>query len=212
LIYKIKRILALSPHIDDVELGAGGTIAKYIEGKKEVFYVAFSTAEKSVPRGLPKNITELEVYEATRALGIPQNNLVIHKFEVRMFPNFRQDILELLVRLRKELKPDLVLLPSLRDMHQDHHVISKEGIRAFKYTNILCYELPWNLSNFEPFAFVVLGKHHLDKKVEAINCYQSQKHRRYANKEFLYGLARTRGVQADCDYAEAFEIVRWIIR
>lgn len=210
--YSFKRILALAPHTDDVELGAGGTVAKWIEEGKEIFYVAFSVAEKSVPLGLPKDILENEVKQATKVLGIAEENLIIYKFEVRTFPNFRQDILEILVDLREKLKPELVLLPSLNDVHQDHHVIAEEGIRAFKNTTILGYEQPWNLLSFTSQLFVALGKRHLDKKVQAIGCYQSQKHRRYAHEEILFGLARTRGVQVDCDYAEAFEVVRWIIK
>ena len=66
----IRRVLAISTHTDDVELGAGGTVARWIEEGKEVFYVAFSIAEESVPEGLPKDILEQEVREATRVLGI----------------------------------------------------------------------------------------------------------------------------------------------
>jgi len=204
-------VLALAPHTDDVELGAGGTIARWIGEKKEVFYVAFSIAEKSVPKGLPKDILEQELKAATKVLGIAEDNLYIYKFEVRTFPKFRQEILELLVTLRDKLKPDLILLPSLRDVHQDHHVIAEEGIRAFKHKTILSYELPWNLLNFEPLAFINLEKRCLDKKVQAISCYQSQKDRYYADKQFFYGLARARGVQINCTYAEAFEVVRWIV-
>jgi len=204
-------IFALSPHTDDVELGAGGTIAKWIEEGKEVFYVAFSIAEKSIPEGLPKNILEKECKQATKALGISENNLFIYKFPVRDFPKFRQEILEILIDLRDKLQPALVLLPSLKDIHQDHHTIAEEGIRAFKYTSILSYELPWNLFNFEPSLFTTLQKRYIDKKVEAIKCYQSQKHRNYASEEFFYGLARIRGVQINAQYAEAFEVIRWII-
>ena len=210
--YNFRRVLALAPHTDDVELGAGGAVARWIEEGKEIFYVAFSIAEKSVPQGLPKDILEQEVKEATKVLGIAGENLYIYKFEVRTFPKFRQEILELLVSLRGELKPDLILLPSLKDVHQDHHVIAEEGIRAFKYTNIISYEIPWNLFNFEPSLFVILGKEHLNKKWTAISCYQSQKHRLYASEEFFHSLARTRGVQINAEYAEAFEIIRWIVK
>ena len=208
----LNRILALSPHTDDVELGAGGTIAKWIEAGKEVFYVAFSIAAKSVVKGLPKNILENECKQATKVLGILENRLSIYKFTARDFPKSRQEILELLIDLRDKLQPDLVLLPSLKDTHQDHHTVAEEGIRAFKHTNILAYELPWNLFDFEPSLFTILQGRNLDKKVEAIKCYQSQKHRNYASEEFLYGLARVRGVQINAQYAEAFEVVRWIIR
>lgn len=209
--YNFKRILALAPHTDDVELGAGGTVARWIEEGKELFYVTFSIAEKSVPEGLPRDTLKHEVKQATRLLGIPAKNLIIHRFEVRRLPEFRQDILEILVDLRQKLKPEVVLLPSLNDMHQDHHIIAEEGIRAFKYINILSYELPWNQLSSSPSLFVVLEERHLDKKARAMECYQSQQHRRYASREFLYGLARTRGTQIDADFAEAFEVVRWIV-
>jgi LmbE family N-acetylglucosaminyl deacetylase len=210
--YEFASVLALAPHADDVELGTGGSVAKWIGEGKEVFYVAFSIAEKSVPEGLPKDVIEQEAKKATKALGIAEGNLHIHKFEVRTFPKFRQEILEILVNLREELKPDLILMPSLRDVHQDHHVIAEEGIRAFKYSNILAYELPWNLFSFAPSLFVPLETKHLEKKVQAISCYQSQKHRDYTDKDFLYGLAKTRGVQISAKYAEAFEVVRWILK
>lgn len=205
------RVLALAPHTDDVELGAGGAIAKWIEEGKELFYATFSIAEKSVPKGLPKDTLEHEMKRATKALGIPAENLIIHRFEVRRLAEFRQDILEILIALREKLKPELVLLPSINDLHQDHHTIAEEGIRAFKYINILSYELPWNQLSFNPSLSVVLNERHLAKKAQAIECYQSQKHRQYTDREFLNGLARTRGVQVNAQYAEAFEVVKWII-
>ena len=131
----ITTILALSPHTDDIEFGAGGTIAKWIELGKVVYYVAFSIAERSVPQGLPKDILEEEVRKATKVLDIAPDNLYVYKFEVRTFPQFRQEILDVLIDLRQKLSPDLVLLPSLKDLHQDHHTIAEEGIRAFKHTS-----------------------------------------------------------------------------
>ena len=57
----MEKILILAPHTDDGELGCGGSIARFIEEGKDVYYVAFSTAEESVEHGLPKNILEIEV-------------------------------------------------------------------------------------------------------------------------------------------------------
>ena len=78
-----KRILITAPHTDDGEFGCGGSIAKFIDEGCDVYYVAFSTAEQSVPPGLPKNILEVEVREATKRLGIPESHLIINKYEVR---------------------------------------------------------------------------------------------------------------------------------
>jgi N-acetylglucosamine malate deacetylase 1 len=104
----------------------------------------------------------------------------------------------------------LVFVPSLADIHQDHSTISNEAVRAFKFTSILCYELPWNNFNFATTCFIHLDEHHINTKIEALKMYQSQATRPYANEEFIRSLARTRGVQINTRYAEVFEVVRWI--
>jgi len=205
-------VLAISPHTDDAELGAGATIARWVGEGKEIFYVALSTARKSIPQSLPADTMKTEAKQATKVLGIKEENLYIYDFEVRVFSKFRQEILDLLISLREQLKPSIVLLPSLKDTHQDHITVVEEGFRAFKHTTILSYELPWNLLSFAPSLFVSLKKEHLDRKIEAINCYKSQKQKNFTNEEFLRGWARMRGGQINCEYGEAFEIVRWIIR
>ena len=75
---------------------------------------------------------------------------------MRTFPVHRQDILELLIALWEEWSPDIVFQPSLHDVHQDHQVIAAEGLRAFKRTTILGYEIPWNNFDFAYQAYVSL--------------------------------------------------------
>ena len=66
----MKKVLIISPHTDDGEIGCGGTIAKFISKGYEVIYIAFSAAEKSLPKNLPKNTLRKEVLDATSSLGI----------------------------------------------------------------------------------------------------------------------------------------------
>jgi LmbE family N-acetylglucosaminyl deacetylase len=205
------RILILAPHTDDGEIGCGASIAKFTEEEKNVYYAAFSSARRSVRDGLPKNILEVEVKEATKVLGLPSQNLILYDYEVRTFPAFRQEILEDIIKLRNQINPDLIFVPSLNDIHQDHQVIAREGLRAFKNVTILGYEQPWNNIVFETKNFIVVEKRHIDKKVEALTCYKSQSHRKYLNKDFIWSLARTRGTQIEGKYAEAFEVLRFII-
>jgi len=206
----MERILVLAPHTDDGELGCGGAIARFIEEGKDVYYVAFSIARTSVSPEFPDNILEIEVQAATKVLGIPEENLIIFDYPVRHFPKHRQEILENLIKLREELKPGLILVPSLNDIHQDHQVIAQEGLRAFKRHTILGYEEPWNNVVFETRTFIPLEKRHIEKKVEALRCYKSQMHRGYLDEEFIWSLARTRGTQIEGGYAEAFEVLRWV--
>jgi N-acetylglucosamine malate deacetylase 1 len=143
-----------------------------------------------------------------RRLGIPEAHLTVHDFEVRTFPERRQDILEVLVALWDEWRPDAVLQPSVYDVHQDHQVVAAEGLRAFKRTTILGYEIPWNNFHFEYQAYVSLERGHLERKVAALAKYESQQHRRYSDSEYIWNLARTHGVNVNRDYAECFQVYR----
>ena len=131
-------------------------MARLVDQGVDVRYVAFSIATKSLPEGFPPDTLAREVREATTELGIPEANLTVHDFEVRTFPEHRQDILELLIALWEDWKPDVVFQPSLHDIHQDHQAIAAEGLRAFKRTTILGYEIPWNNFDFAYQAYVAL--------------------------------------------------------
>ena len=133
------KVLVIAPHTDDGEFGCGGSITKFIEAGTEIYYAAFSLAEESVPPQFPKNILETEVKAATTELGIKSDHLLLFKYQVRHFAEHRQSILEDLVKLNYDLQPDLVFMPSLHDLHQDHSTVAIEGLRAFKKTSILAY-------------------------------------------------------------------------
>jgi LmbE family N-acetylglucosaminyl deacetylase len=208
----IQTILVLGPHTDDGEFGCGGTMARMIEEGKDVYYATFSCAEESVPEGLPKDILLKEVKEASKILGIADDHLLIYRYRVRYFDRFRQEILEDLVQLNRKIQPDLVLMPSDNDLHQDHFTIANEGLRAFKFTSILGYEMPWNNINFQTTSFVYLQEHHVETKLKSVMCYRSQTGRKYANADYIKGHARTRGVQIGVDFAEAFDVKRWVIK
>ncbi len=208
----IKTILVLAPHTDDGEFGCGGSVSRFVKERKIIFYAAFSTAEESVPEPWPKDILKTEVKEATKRLGILPENTLIYNFKVRELSYRRQDILEEMVKLKKDICPELVFLPSPNDVHQDHATVSIEGVRAFKDTSILGYEIPWNNIEFKTEAFVILSEEHINSKLYALDAYNSQKGRTYANEEFIRSLARTRGVQIGSRYAEAFEVIRWVMK
>ena len=84
-------------------------------------------------------------------------------------------------------------------------------MRAFKQTSLLGYEVPWNNLTFNNQCFITLTQQQLDKKIYALDAYNSQKTRYYATEEYIKSLAKTRGVQINAGFAEAFEVIRWII-
>lgn len=208
------NILVLSPHTDDAELGCGGSIAKFIEEGHDLFWVVFSTAEDSLPHNLPKDTLKNEFLNIVHDIGLDESKYEIFSFKVRHLHKHRQEILEHLIKIRNSFNPDLVIGPSINDFHQDHQVVANEMVRAFKTTSsIISYELPWNHITFNTQLFAKLNDEHVSKKYNLLTYYKSQflLNKSYFSEEFIRGFARTRGVQCNSKYAEAFEVVRWMI-
>ncbi len=212
MIWDFERVLVLAPHTDDYELGAGGTISRLMESGSDLSCAIFSTCDKSVPKGFPKDCLMHESRAAATVLGLRQDKLQIFNFPVREFHVYRQEILEHLVRIRDEFQPNLVLVNGGSDIHQDHQILHNEAVRAFRETTVLGYELPWNMIDFSSKAVVALEPVHIELKNMALAAYKSQMHRKYFDKEFISGWAQVRGVTIGATFAEAFEVIRWVVR
>lgn len=206
----LERVLILAAHTDD-EFGCAGLIQRLRDEGAGIRYIAMSPCKESVPAGFPDDVLVHECRACLAVLGVPDDQVEIWDLPVRHFPRLRQDILERLVRIGRSWSPDLVILPSSHDTHQDHETVSREGFRAFKRASIWGYELPQNLVRFENSAFVALTEAQLDGKIRALSCYRSQGDRPYSGEDFIRGLARVRGIQAGVDHAEAFEVIRLIV-
>ena len=103
-----------------------------------------------------------------------------------------------------------MLIPSSYDIHQDHQVVHMEAVRAFKDISILGYELPWNNMKGQYNYFVELSEIHLENKTRAIESYKSQSERHYIKHKTFKNLAKLRGAQIKRQYAEAFEVIRFL--
>ncbi|MEO5377973.1 MAG: PIG-L family deacetylase [Magnetococcus sp. DMHC-6] len=208
---KHSPIVVFAPHTDDGEIGCGGFISKCIEEGFELYYVAFSSAQISLPPGEPKDTLIKEVKKATAVLGLPPDNLILYEFPTRSFPAHRQEILDKMIAIRSSINPSLILAPALTDIHQDHATVAMEALRCFKKQSILCYEEPWNNIKFSTHCFITLEERHIQKKIDALSCYKSQQKRTYLTSAAIRSLAITRGTQLEGGYAEAFEVVRWML-
>jgi LmbE family N-acetylglucosaminyl deacetylase len=196
-------ILALSPHTDDVELGAGGTIARFVRGGASVHYVALSRAE---PNSGEDSLAECRA--AMRELGVPE--ISFWDLPVRRLADHRQEILDRLISLRDEAAFDVVLVPARYDCHQDHQVVVAESVRAFKKTRILGFDLPWNtVGDSRIDFFVPLDEGDVARKEAALSRYVGQSGRSFFEAGTVRAIARFRGEQCGAQFAEAFECIRW---
>lgn len=200
-----KTVLAIAPHIDDVELGAGATI-HHLSRRNTIYYVGLS-----LPPLVERDVFMEEFQSSVRYLGLDAKNIILRNYDPRNLFDSRSEILQLFYDLNKQLHPDLIFLPNSRDIHQSHEVVFAEGRRAFKYGSLLGYELPWNNMEFSMDTFITLTKEDVDAKIRAINCYKTQKHRMFFANDIVGDLARVRGKQIGHEFAECFELIRLII-
>lgn len=198
-----KRILALSPHTDDAELGAGGTINRFLEEGAEIHYIAFSAP-------LPE--LKEECHQALKMLRSNDNEiqLTILDYPRREFPNHRQEILQTLYDYKSKFKPDLILTPCTYDVHQDHQVVTSEVLRCFKNATVFGYILRWNCRIIKEDVIIPIEEHHLQAKIAATSQYYSQFKRRrsYFCPDYHRFEAYVRGIDTPSHYAEAFELIQ----
>ena len=83
-------------------------------------------------------------------------------------------------------------------------MIAAEGLRAFKRTTILGYEIPWNNFDFAYQAYFALEQSHIERKVAALSKYASQQHRRYSDPEYIRNVARTHGINVNREFRGGF--------
>jgi len=198
------NILLLAPHADDVELGCGATVARFVEEGHNILWVVFTDEQ-------PLND---EHVKATEEIGLKDESRLAWDFKLRWLSDRRQEALELLVGLNAKFKPNLVVGPSLHDFHQDHQVVANEMVRAFKTSaSIICYELPWNHVSFDVQLLTKLKDRHMQTKVKMLKKFESELvvRSRYFSGELMRGMALLRGTQAGTKYAEAFEVLRWVL-
>jgi len=202
-------VLVLSPHTDDGELAAGGTIARLAREGNEIIYVAFSYCEDTIPDNLPASILKDECKKALAVLGVSKT--IFLNFKVREFLAVRQKILDTMVRLKKDIGPSLVLSPSSFDTHQDHQVIYNECVRAFKKSaSIWGMEHPLNNLSFRTDIFVTLTREDLNKKITALKFYKSQESRPYFEEGYIKSVVRMHGMNVNTEFAEVFECIRLV--
>lgn len=202
---RMRVALYLGAHPDDVETGCAGTIVKKIDEQPVV--IALSPCNVNTGLDIPYGQIEREFYESMEILGVSRSNVL--EFEAITFASRSHAIRHCIEKLRREIAPDVVYIPAVDDLHQDHRILAVESLRAFRRGSeeLRCYRADSTLRGFSPNVFVDI-EDSIDVKIEALMCYKSQYGRSYHREEVFRAAAITRGVQVGLKYAEAFELIR----
>lgn len=193
------KYLFVAAHVDDNELSCGGTIFRLIEEGHDVTMVTLSHVYNGIDL--------IEEWRQCQTVIRPTTGLYTD-FQTRYFRNQRQDILDYLLRLDK---PDVVITHSSTSFHQDHSIVGEECIRAFKHSTILTFQQEWNNRNFIKNYFVKLEPKHIEKKIRALQSFDSQQGKSYIHPDFIWANALNNGVICGVKYAEAFNVINHVI-
>ena len=195
------KVLCLGAHSDDIEIGCGGTILRLLSCYKnvEVTWVVFSSDKEREREA--RNSAELFLGQAKR------KEIVVKDFRDGFFPFDGAKIKEIFERLKPVL-PSLIFTHNRKDAHQDHRLMAELTWNTFRDHLILEYEiLKYDGDMGQPSVFVALGSEVCQRKINYLmDAFQSQRAKRWFQKETFLSLMRLRGMEcnAPSGYAEAF--------
>lgn len=198
-----RRVLFIGAHPDDIEIGCGALIA-HIVGQTDILCVTLSDNQKN-PDLL--NLVS-EHYRSMEVLGVPADKIILGQFETRRFPQQRQEILEYMLRLRRDFQPDIVFVHTKADIHQDHGTVTDEALRAYRGTTVLGFDVIRSSYGFFPSFLVEVSESDANKKVEALAQYETYKSRYYFSPEVTRSTLVRFGAICERPYAEGFDIIR----
>jgi len=197
-------VVAFGAHPDDLEVGAGGLLARLAAQGVQVMAAVVS---------LPSLIAE-RTKEAVRGAGILGARLAIlnpdKACRVEDIP--MHQIVAQMDTLINDVRPDLVITHSAHDMHWDHSLVNRATVSALRRwpCNLLAYVSSYemnaqNSTRTVGQCFADISDT-IERKVEAIAAHETQLAK--MDLESTRDLARAMGRLAGVQYAEAYEVLR----
>lgn len=203
MMFKVKKVLFIGAHPDDIELGCGALIAN-LSAFAEIICVTLSDNQKNP---LLSNLVA-EHYASMALLGVKKDDVIFGSFETRRFMHQRQEILEFLITMRKEHLPNVVFVHSQADLHQDHNVVTQEAMRAFRGISVFGYDVIRSSQGFFPTFLVEVTESDVNQKIDSLAAYKTYADKYYFSPELTKAILIRNGALCERNYAEGFDILR----
>ncbi len=206
---RVRTILCLGAHCDDIEIGCGGAL-QLLRARNPELRIHWVVWSGDLER-------EAETRAAAKVLltetGL--SRVEVQRFPASYFPHHWAAVKDAFETLKAAVSPDLVLTHRLRDMHQDHRVIAELTWNTFRDHLILEYEIPKYEGDLgQPNVYTPLTMEFAHRKVQALmQSFPSQHSRHWFQAEVFLGLMRLRGVECNSPsgYAEAFHARKLVL-
>lgn len=221
----MKNIVIISAHPDDEALGVGGTLLKHKAAGDNIFWI------------IATNISEKDGFDKERVSSRQKEiELVVDKLGIKQYYKLDYPTMQLssssLIKLVPDIseifmetKPEVVYTLNRSDAHSDHRVLSDAVMactKSFRYPfikKVLMYEcisetefapsLPEKV--FMPNYFVDVTNY-MNGKLDLLKIYDSEmgEHPFPRSERNVKALATFRGASVGVEYAEAFQLVKYI--
>lgn len=199
--------LVIAPHADDEVLGCGGVL-----GKNSFVYIC----------GIDESRLAVDETPANKRLECLKKVADFYGFQFEINTKSKvnyydlHDFIDIFEKLINKLEPESIFIPC-PDYNQDHKAIYNAAYIAlrphdknFFVKKVLLYETShnavWNPRKLNLNYFVTLD---IEKKLKAYAMYETEV-RAMRSPDMIRDIARLRGKAINQDYAEAFEILRWV--
>jgi LmbE family N-acetylglucosaminyl deacetylase len=197
-----RKVLCLGAHSDDIEIGCGGTILRWLEehADLEFYWIVFgANRERKAEAQKSANLF---------LRGARKKTILVEGFRDGFFPYVGGEIKERFEALKQRFSPDVVLTHYRDDRHQDHRLVSDLTWNTFRQQLILEYEIPkYDGDLGQPNLFVHLSEPLCRKKIRYIlGTFKTQREKHWLSEDTLRALLRLRGVESNSPhrFAEAF--------
>ena len=194
-----KNILCLGAHADDIEIGCGATLLKWLSQRPDlrVRWIVFTAEGKRASEA-----------RASAKAWLPKGDhkVVVKQFPGSYLPYHGAKVKEFFEALKSTFIPDVIFTHYLDDRHQDHRLLSELAWNTYRDHLILEYEIPKYDGDLGAPNFFVPLDEKLARQKAAHLCrhFQTQSNKHWFAEETFLALMRLRGVECASTYAEAF--------
>ncbi len=185
---KVKRILCIQPHPDDCDISSAGFLIDMSKKGKTIAYLTITDGSLGSSKPIDRNQLSItrrrEQEDAGKVIGVDKYYwLNIEDGSLRYDPAIR----DMIVKIIRDYKPDLILLPdpyARYEAHPDHRFTGLLSLEAVFYSTLLLYKMgelgkPWKteyvlLYYTDKVNYVHVITPYIDLKLAALRKHRSQ--------------------------------------
>ena len=223
-----KSILVIASHPDDEAIGCGASIARHIDEGDKVCIITLTNGVNS-----RDDVQTKDAQERNEAAVNSINSLGAKWLGSGDFPDNKMDsiplidVVKFIESFKESFYPDIIYVHSPTDLNIDHRIAASATLTAYrpqpneKYSEIHFFEISSSTDytvkqledSFEPNLYINIDNY-WENKLKALKFYDMEMHPDPHSRSYkkIKSLAEFRGAQSGMKLAEAFQVVRRIIR